>query len=523
MNKLTEVSIKNGYRATCNHYRKLICAEQLIIVSIVLALIVGVANSATISGYIKNAEDVGVEGVSLSADNGGGSDITDPNGYYELTVLSNWSGTVTPDSNGWLFNPVSREYEQISQNMVDQDYTGSPHRYARGIGTAADPFVIAEPNHLLAIGLNSGDWDKCFVLRNDIDLIGVTWVKSNIIGTHSANPFSGTFDGAGHNILNFYFSSSTDRKGMFGYVNNNGTIKNLGLIDSLVENYNIRHIGSLVGINWGTITNCYAKGSIYGLYEVGGLVGTNSGTISRSYFVGNVYGYNDWGCHAGGLVGLNEGYISQCYSKGYVEGHSGIGGLVGTNDNNPNGQILHSYSTCRVSGVSPSGYEVGGLVGFDHSSSYYAVYKCYSTGPVEGGTDVGGLVGRSSANQIRNSFWDVNSSGMETSDGGTGKTTEKMHMGSTYTSAGWDFATPFWNICEGTNCPKLAWQIPSLGDFDCPDGVDFIDFAIFSKACFTEEGQPAWDPNCDISNPNDDVINESDLAVFCENWLAGVE
>jgi len=30
-----------------------------------------------------------------------------------------------------------------------------------------------------------------------------------------------------------------------------------------------------------------------------------------------------------------------------------------------------------------------------------------------------------------------------------------------------------------------------------------------------------YDPNCDISIPADNVIDEKDLDVFSDNWLAG--
>ena len=68
----------------------------------------------------------------------------------------------------------------------------------------------------------------------------------------------------------------------------------------------------------------------------------------------------------------------------------------------------------------------------------------------------------------------------------------------------------------------LYQGLPFLGDFE-PDGdVDFSDFAIFASAWRSSEGDGNWNPACDISDPNDDVINELDLAVFTENWLAGL-
>ena len=62
------------------------------------------------------------------------------------------------------------------------------------------------------------------------------------------------------------------------------------------------------------------------------------------------------------------------------------------------------------------------------------------------------------------SFWDTQTSGMTTSEGGTGKTTAEMQTQNTFTDAGWDFVgedvngtDDIWDI-EGTNYPNLSWQ-----------------------------------------------------------------
>ena len=93
-----------------------------------------------------------------------------------------------------------------------------------------------------------------------------------------------------------------------------------------------------------------------------------------------------------------------------------------------------------------------------------------------------------------------------------------MKTMSTFTEAGWDFVN-IWDICEGINYPRLRWQIPA-GDFTCPYGVDFEDFAILASAWQTDPNNPNWKPACDISQPKDNFIDELDLAIFCKNWLA---
>jgi sugar lactone lactonase YvrE len=58
-----------------------------------------------------------------------------------------------------------------------------------------------------------------------------------------------------------------------------------------------------------------------------------------------------------------------------------------------------------------------------------------------------------------------------------------------------------------------------IGDFDNNGRVDFKDFAILAAAWLSKPEDANWNADCDISEPSDDVIDERDLKVFCENWL----
>lgn len=66
---------------------------------------------------------------------------------------------------------------------------------------------------------------------------------------------------------------------------------------------------------------------------------------------------------------------------------------------------------------------------------------------------------------------------------------------------------------------ELVTETGLIGDFDDDDDVDFKDFTILAAAWLSEPGQPNWNADCDISMPSDKIIDEFDLAVFCENWL----
>ncbi|MHC4159952.1 MAG: GLUG motif-containing protein [Planctomycetota bacterium] len=245
----------------------------------------------------------------------------------------------------------------------------------------------------------------------------------------------------------------------------------------------------------------------------------------------------------GGLVGTNyHSTIDECFASGDVLGGSYIGGLTGYNTY---GTIINCYATGNSSAIHDSiawwDAFAGGLVGGSAYDS--AISNCYAIGVVtaeviEPFSDIciGGLVGYQEDldTEYQKSFWDsdvnpdVNGIGNRTDPNIIGESTANMQTESTFTDAGWDFVgevingpNDFWDICEETNYPKLVWQIP-VGDFVCPDGVTMVDFSVLAYAWMSEPNDYNWDPNCDISEPNDNVIDESDVMVFTDNWLEGL-
>ncbi|MHC4647116.1 MAG: right-handed parallel beta-helix repeat-containing protein, partial [Planctomycetota bacterium] len=76
----------------------------------------------TLSGYVRTGDGIGVEAVLVEADNFGGWAYTDPNGYYEIPVPLNWTGTVTPSRIPRSFTPAVRSYVDLTEDLVDQDF-----------------------------------------------------------------------------------------------------------------------------------------------------------------------------------------------------------------------------------------------------------------------------------------------------------------------------------------------------------------------------------------------------------------
>jgi hypothetical protein len=88
-----------------------------------------------ISGYVLDNNSMPISDVNVSAQNGGGTwtskygggaSFTDSNGYYEVRVDYNWSGMVTPSKFNYSFGPSSRYYEDVNENLTEnQNYTGT--------------------------------------------------------------------------------------------------------------------------------------------------------------------------------------------------------------------------------------------------------------------------------------------------------------------------------------------------------------------------------------------------------------
>jgi hypothetical protein len=77
------------------------------------------------------------------------------------------------------------------------------------------------------------------------------------------------------------------------------------------------------------------------------------------------------------------------------------------------------------------------------------------------------------------------------------------------------------NDTEIADMGAYEFACACIGDFAGGCDVDFEDFSVFALAWMAEEGEPEYEPDCDISLPLDYVIDERDLKIFTDNWLAG--
>jgi hypothetical protein len=104
------------------------------------------------------------------------------------------------------------------------------------------------------------------------------------------------------------------------------------------------------------------------------------------------------------------------------------------------------------------------------------VSDSYAKGSVTGNSSVGGLVG-SNNDTVSNSFWDRETSGMETSDGGVGKTTAEMMDIATFTDTRTEGLDRPWDIiavAHGETNDAYAWNIVAGESYPFLSGKQFI-------------------------------------------------
>ena len=274
---------------------------------------------------------------------------------------------------------------------------------------------------------------------------------------------------AGCTVIDSYFTGNVigglQVGGLAG--RNTGTVANSHFTGNVTG---VDAVGGLAGFQFfGIVSSSYSTGSVTGNSSVGGLVGliVSSGStgfpdgdswVIDSYFSGSVSG----NASVGGLVGENQCSVSNSYSAGSVSGLEYVGGLVGRNS----GPVSNSYSGSDITGDS----YVGGLAGENGAPYPYlcgTVSNSCSTGSVSGTSYVGGLVGANSCN-VTNSFWDTETSGQASSDGGTGKNTTEMQDIATFSGAVWNITAVansstrdpayIWNIVNNVTYPFLSWE-----------------------------------------------------------------
>lgn len=292
-----------------------------------------------------------------------------------------------------------------------------------------------------------------YYLTNDIDLTGVDFTPIGFVddlydpGKQTTQSFRGIFNGCGYSIKNLtYNNSSIWGVGLFGFLLNAIIVK-LG-----VENVNItagQAVGALSGIFVGTtavIMGCFSTGTITGENAVGGLLGSNPSSVDLQ--VTNCWSSVDITTElgGGGLIGHTVGMCDDCFSYGLVVDSSEYGDA-----------------------------NVGGLIGTDNDQS-----------------------------TVTNSYWDIATSGQETSAGDEEyRSTGQLYREEFYT--GWDFIN-IWSIPSVSGIKIGIYTLEGLAKIGVEDAWPADDDYILmnnidASDTTTWDGGKGWTPICPSWGP----------------------
>lgn len=272
------------------------------------------------------------------------------------------------------------------------------------VSAAEDNIIIDSADDLIKLAdnctLDSWSEGKTVILKKDINV-----AKSNFKGIPS---FSGTFDGNNHTISGISIKKDGSYLGLFRYLKNGATVKNLTVAASINPGDSASKLGIIVGSNEGSIYNCSVKAEISGKSHIGGIAGVNAytGVISNSEVKGNVHGEH----YIGGIAGQNFGTILNCRNKAKInisasdiklsiqdinfekinstENFSDVtdvGGIAGFSSG-----IIQSCENSATVGYKHFGYNIGGITG--RQSGY--LNGCINHGKIYGRKDVGGIAGQ---------------------------------------------------------------------------------------------------------------------------------
>jgi len=189
------------------------------------------------------------------------------------------------------------------------------------ISSAAD---LEEFSNMVASGNGSIDG----ALTADIDMTGVTHQP---IGTESS-PYSGTFDGQEHYIMNMKIEMPNDSYvGLFGVLNDGAYIKNI-IVDYSCTISALRLVGGIAGGTQGggtvTFENCGNEASIGAEEEnAAGICGVSMGSacgirLLNCFNTGGISGGRESAALCG-WVGNSGSVIQNCYNTGWVIGMDG--------------------------------------------------------------------------------------------------------------------------------------------------------------------------------------------------------
>lgn len=373
------------------------------------------------------------------------------------------------EGEGWLpigdgYNPFMGQYNGNGYKINNLTINRSDN-FNVGLFGYANYFVIKNLN-IENANVQGGDRTGILIGYSNFGEVQGCSVSGNVTGAYNVGGIAGfayvsNYDNcsASVNVSGQYFSGGLVGSMENGYTDINSTIANCHAQG--VVNITQSTAGGLAGLIGGNVqvTGCWADVEVSALSDVGGFAGTiyDGVNVTQSYALGSATAQNSSAGGFAGYIGVNT-TIDRCFAAGDATANSYTGGFVGYSYSNT---ISNSYAVGNSYGT---GENSGGFTGWSNTCEFINVY---SQGTATANSYKGGLVGNIYLSSVTSSYWNKETSGMNTSAGGEGKTIAQMVAQTTFNN--WDF-TDVWQIEEGSSYPYLKWQ-GSPSDFNIPPTV----------------------------------------------------
>ena len=249
-------------------------------------------------------------------------------GFYDI-----FNGTGNDDIDGGNGGTGGSSTENVA-SMTTWDGTVAT-KYAGGIGTQADPYLISTGAELAYLRVDTANGvsgsttkGKYYKMTNDIDLDSKAWTPIGVyyLGTDHSKAFYGNFDGNNFSLHNLNINKTTDGIGFFGGAYS-ASISNLTIASGTVKGgkYNTGgFVGKASASKFYNLTN---HANISSGSQVGGIIGGDmDSTYDSLVNYGTIITPSEI---VGGIVGVTNANVSNAANYGNVTGGSKVGGIVG--------------------------------------------------------------------------------------------------------------------------------------------------------------------------------------------------
>ena len=388
---------------------------------------------------------------SFSAESDGSLIVSDDNYEGYKISFENVKGTcsfivtIEPSGDVKFSSEVKNiTFERTSSFTVNGETITEAQIY--GDGSVEHPFKVNSGEVLVSLFRETENYDKNFILTDDINLAELTWPVS----AKYNKSFTGEFDGQGHAIRNLTIKdpgynsfmkigeggifenvkfenvkisidNGTNLEYLSIFVENHGTISNVSvdeesIIDAIEPGkYHKLNIGGLVGYNGptGVIENVSNAATIKFYFtereSAGGIAGVSAGKIENAVNTADIDAGESTDANIGGIVGtalkrstinnaINEGSISvQPESKSIAAG--GIVGAIGNARDNDGWDVSISNV---INNGSISANSASGIAGeIQYSVGAIELSAVTNTGEVSGERVAGVVIGYGGTNSVK--------------------------------------------------------------------------------------------------------------------------